>query len=151
MDDWLKQLQEDIHKNINSVARGSSDWFAAASKEAEQVVELIEQTSVETVEEIQMAIAPVAREVNHQFANGLEASFVFIEQQVTPWVVETTAPITKTVTPWIQNHPTCISCKNYHGTAYGESMLVCGMHPYGPDDTNCADWESVWTEESDAA
>ena len=35
----------------------------------------------------------------------------------------------------------CQQCKNYHGQRYGENLLVCGMHPYGPGDESCDDFE----------
>lgn len=35
----------------------------------------------------------------------------------------------------------CQQCKNYHGQRYGENLLVCGMHPYGPGDEACEDFE----------
>lgn len=145
MDEWLKQLQN----TLNSAARDSSNWLAEASQEANQAIEVFEQASTETLQEIQSAIEPVVNDITDQLETGLEASFVFIEQRVTPWVQETTAPITHTVNPWLQNHPTCIGCKNYHGSAYGENVLVCGMHPYGPDGESCADWESVWPKDLD--
>ncbi len=147
MDDWLKQLQD----TLNSAARDSSDWWAEVSEEANQAAEALEQTSTAAFQEIQAAIEPVVNEIGDQVESSLETSFVFIEARVIPWLQQTTAPITHTVNPWLQHHPTCIGCKNYHGSTYGENTLVCGMHPYGPDDDSCADWESVWTENSDVS
>ncbi|MGL5034299.1 MAG: hypothetical protein ACRC6M_10930 [Microcystaceae cyanobacterium] len=42
-------------------------------------------------------------------------------------------------------HPTCIGCQHYHGRVYNNSILVCGMHPYGADTSHCADWEGETT------
>jgi len=35
----------------------------------------------------------------------------------------------------------CDGCINYHGKTYGDSKLVCAMHPAGVDDDRCGDWE----------
>jgi hypothetical protein len=35
----------------------------------------------------------------------------------------------------------CRQCKNYHGQRYNGTLLVCGMHPYGPGDESCEDFE----------
>ncbi len=148
MDEWLKQLQE----TLDLAAQDSSRWLGDFSKEADQVVDqLIEQwaeASQETFQDIQTALDPALAEINEQIDSMLDASIAFVDQQLTPWIEQTTAPLSCTVNPWLQNHPTCIGCKNYHGTTYGDSMLVCGMHPYGPEDTACDDWESVWETRS---
>ncbi|MEM9087302.1 MAG: hypothetical protein AAGC93_01020 [Cyanobacteria bacterium P01_F01_bin.53] len=155
MDDWLKQLQEHIH----TAARESSDQFAKVSEQTNKAVEeFVEpvvaqwvEDSIEAIEQVEKAIEPVLEEINDQVDSTLNTGFIFFEQQVAPWIEETTAPITHTVNPWLQNHPACIGCQNYHGIAYGEKMLVCGMHPYGPDDKTCADWESVWASHEDSS
>ncbi|MDJ1171820.1 hypothetical protein PMG71_20535 [Roseofilum sp. BLCC_M154] len=38
-------------------------------------------------------------------------------------------------------HQACVGCRHYHGQVYGGNLLVCGMHPYGPEDSSCRDWE----------
>ena len=43
-------------------------------------------------------------------------------------------------------HPACIGCQHYHGRVYNNSILVCGMHPYGADTPDCSDWESGTTD-----
>jgi len=35
----------------------------------------------------------------------------------------------------------CKDCKYLNGKIYQGSYLVCGSHPYGCQDNNCADWE----------
>lgn len=141
MDEWLKQLQE----TLNSAAEDSSRWLGQVSKEADQLVDKWVEASQESFQDIYTALDPAISEITEQIDSALDASVVFIEQQVTPWVEEATAPITCTVNPWLQNHPTCIGCKYYHGSTYGDSMLVCGMHPYGPEAETCDDKASVWS------
>ena len=46
------------------------------------------------------------------------------------------------VEPSCDTLPACMGCRNYHGQVYGNSLLVCGMHPYGRgEDKYCPDWE----------
>jgi len=35
----------------------------------------------------------------------------------------------------------CGGCTNYHGKTYGDSKLICAIHPTGVDGTSCGDWE----------
>ncbi len=59
-------------------------------------------------------------------------------------VEQASRPFVQTVTPVLQDHPACAGCRNYHGEAYGGQFLVCAIHPFGVDEPNCPDWESVW-------
>jgi hypothetical protein len=148
MDEWLKQLQG----TLESAAQDSSRWLSTVSKEADQLFEQWidecadqwAEVSQETFQEIHEALDPALSDINSQIDSSLDASVAFVAQHLTPWIEETTAPLSCTINPWLQNHPTCVGCKHYHGSTYGDSMLICGMHPYGPEAKNCADWESVW-------
>lgn len=51
-------------------------------------------------------------------------------------------PFPHQVEPTDTSHPACKGCSNYHGQVYNGNLLVCGMHPYGWEDSNCPDWES---------
>ena len=140
MDDWLQELQE----RFNTAARESSQWFADFSKQTEQAIDDWVEVSIDTLQDVEEALAPGFDQLYDQIDQAVDASIVFVEQQVSPWVEEVTAPVTHTVNPWLQNHPACIGCRNYHGNTYGDEMLVCGIHPYGPGEERCPDWESVW-------
>lgn len=38
----------------------------------------------------------------------------------------------------------CRGCVHFHGQVYNGTPLVCGMHPYGPDQlTTCPDWSQT--------
>lgn len=144
MDEWLKQLQT----TLDQAAQDSSEWLVGVSQKADQAIEEWVDSSLEAAQEIDQVIAPTLARLGEQMDSALDSGLVFFDEQVAPWVEETTAPLTQTVTPWLQNHPTCVGCRNYHGGEYGEEMLVCGMHPYGPEDETCPDWESVWPTDS---
>ncbi|MEB3248790.1 MAG: hypothetical protein VKK07_05565 [Merismopediaceae bacterium] len=45
------------------------------------------------------------------------------------------------IPPAANVHPACRGCQHYHGRVYNNSILVCGMHPYGVETEQCADWE----------
>ncbi len=147
MDEWLKQLQT----TLDEAAQTSTEWLAEFSQQADQVIERWVDGSLEVAQEIDQVIAPAIEQLGNRVDGALDGSLVFFDEQIAPWLGETTAPLTHTVNPWLQNHPTCVGCRNYHGAAYGEEMLVCGMHPYGPEAETCPDWESVWPTDSEEA
>lgn len=144
MDEWLKQLQ----RELNEAAQVSSQLLTKVARQSEQIIEQWADSSLEAIEaaerSIEENVAPAFLEINDQLDAALDASVDFLSEQVTPWLEKVTAPIVNTVNPLIQDHPICVGCRNYHGADYGNEMLVCGMHPYGPEDESCADWESVW-------
>lgn len=37
----------------------------------------------------------------------------------------------------------CRLCRHYHGRSHGGVMLICGMHPFGPVDEQCEDFERL--------
>lgn len=37
----------------------------------------------------------------------------------------------------------CQGCVHFHGQVYNGTPLVCGMHPYGPDEQGCPDWSQT--------
>lgn len=39
-----------------------------------------------------------------------------------------------------QRPAACQGCVHYHGRAYGGTMLICAMHPYGANEDHCLDW-----------
>lgn len=131
MDDWLMQLEKALIQ---------------AADDAERFVNA-------TVDELLVS----AEEISDGFETQVDQAFDHLEQVVEPWatsmvsmvstwVEEASAPVNQVIDPWLQEQHRCIGCRNYHGQFYGNEMLVCAMHPYGPDDDleKCPDWESHW-------
>lgn len=38
--------------------------------------------------------------------------------------------------------PYCRNCTYFYGKTHALGALVCAVHPYGPEDEHCPDWES---------
>ncbi len=45
-----------------------------------------------------------------------------------------------------QRPKACFGCRHYYGKSHGNAQLICAMHPYGPSDDDCQDWETVHTK-----
>lgn len=42
-----------------------------------------------------------------------------------------------------QRPQSCVGCHYYYGKHHGNAQLICAMHPYGPRDVSCQDWEAL--------
>ncbi|MEN9208229.1 MAG: hypothetical protein Q6L50_09580 [Gloeomargarita sp. GMQP_bins_120] len=69
--------------------------------------------------------------------------------ETTVWLEEALSglaqPLARTLDPLLMNQPACVGCKHYHGQVYNGQILVCAMHPYGVEGTQCPDWEGFWS------
>lgn len=41
-----------------------------------------------------------------------------------------------------QRPKACVGCRYYYGKSHSNAQLICAMHPYGPSDDDCQDWET---------
>jgi hypothetical protein len=122
MEDWQKEIWQ--------------TWTALT----EQVEGFWSDVTAE-INELTNTVGLLSEEVTSQLIDTTEA----IEQSVVDWMMptieailesagltdETANPLRQTVEPFIQQHPVCMGCRHYHGQIYGDTMLVCAMHPYG--------------------
>ena len=51
--------------------------------------------------------------------------------------------IRRQVDSQIQRPKACANCRYYYGKSHGNVQLICAMHPYGPGEDNCKDWETL--------
>lgn len=116
-----------------------NDFFKALDQTAEWMGDVLYQGCETLFQDIEEA----ADELETALDVFLEPVFGWLNE-LDEAITDTSRPFVHTVTPVLQEHPACVGCRNYHGEAYGEQMLVCAMHPYGAEDTTCPDWESVW-------
>ena len=40
-------------------------------------------------------------------------------------------------------HPLCVTCRHLYGRTHGGVVLVCAMHPTGPDGDTCEDHQRL--------
>ena len=145
MDDWLKQLQQDLQAVADNTINQTERFL---DELAEQTLELITPV-LDAADDL---ADDLAEQVMENVAPPLSQALDQLEAQVEPWVgsavswcEQTMAPVHQTLTPWLQNHPKCAGCSYYHGESYGGEMLVCALHPSGPEEYDeCPDWDSVW-------
>ncbi|MBE9181144.1 hypothetical protein IQ268_21520 [Oculatella sp. LEGE 06141] len=142
MEGW----QQDWLKMLDTVAHEVEQLFREASQGMVEAIDALVEFSADVVEEIEAAVAPELDQLDPalddwiepilQLVLGLEAS---IDHAV--------EPVTRTVEPFLNDHPVCVGCRHYHGRVYGGTLLVCAMHPYGITDgaDTCPDKEaSQW-------
>ena len=133
------------------------DWFSQLEKALIQAADDTEQFLNTTVDQMLEASDAIVDSLETQVGKALDTLDQVVEPLATSltssietWVEDVTAPVNQVVEPWLQDHPRCIGCRHYHGQFYGGDMLICAMHPYGPEDDmeKCPDWESTWWSSS---
>jgi len=137
MNDWQKdwfELLETITEQIEGFfLEVALDVTEAMSGLVEFSDELSTQLNSTLVDEVEQSITVLVSPI-------LEAYF-----GMGGAIEEFTQPVTQTVEPMLKQHPTCVGCRNFHGQYYGDSLLVCAMHPYGVEEgvETCPDKEAV--------
>ena len=141
MNDWQKDWWQQLEKTTATL----EDFFNNFNQSIESFAEDVANTLEEFGEQLQDAVfTEVDRHVDDFVDFVAEAN---LELEFTLWddlesfaedfdFVDITTEI-----PSESKHAACIGCRNYHGQAYNGQILVCGMHPYGVDDSFCPDWE----------
>jgi hypothetical protein len=137
MNDWQKDLTEMLETFANQVEEFFLDVAQDMTEAMSEFVEFSEEVSVQLNTTF---VDEVEEYITHLVSPILEAYF-----GVGGTIDDVTQPITQTVEPILKQHPVCTGCRHFHGQYYGESFLVCGMHPYGVAEgvETCADKEGV--------
>lgn len=124
MEDW----QKDFLEMVETMAAMIDEFFVGVAELAEAVADQVQNTMAADLDQcLQELLEPIAE---------ICSEFDEIGSDVDP-------SFTYTVDPTPDKHPACVGCHHYHGQVYGGNLLVCAMHPYGWDDNNCPDWESI--------
>ena len=165
MDDW----PEPFSQVFEAIANEAEQLFQGVAKEAIEAVEQLVQISESISDQVEHTITPelerLADQVNQAMkpldeviTPTLEAVVDRVNDVVEPlfeiWLLDLDQESTLLDTsinqmddPLSPEHPTCAGCGNYHGQVYGGNLVVCAIHPYGPDMAECPDWESVWRQD----
>lgn len=137
MEGWSDSFVRGLEEVVTDVEK----FLADVATEVNNVVDTLVEASEELVDQLQQATAGMGEGLTSLVDPILEAYLGF---EVT--LENTIQPITHTIDPLLNNHATCVGCRNYHGQAYGGNLLICGMHPYGWQEEKCPDWESSWKD-----
>lgn len=127
---------------LDSFAKDVEKFFDDLGRDMGELADALFDFSEEVAEHIADAMTPDLERLDHQVDEWLDPvmqAILSIEQAFE----ETTAPLTHTVEPLLNQHSVCVGCKHYHGQSYNGVMLVCGMHPYGVSEESetCPDKE----------
>jgi hypothetical protein len=158
MGDWQSDLFSDLFKAVDDFATGVEDFVTEVSTSAVAILEQIVQASLEASEEIATEVtdtfSEVMKEASTEFSTQAQT---FLDTDLEAFLNEALLnsglyPLTiESIEAWINTnynmnfngnpnasmgvpitpHPLCADCKNFHGQAYNDVSLVCGMHPYG--------------------
>lgn len=154
-DDWAKELGDFFEDAARTTERWAEQTIHSAIETADNFADELEKQIRPSLErwasEIHQSVEPIEAALDSEAERFADEFTEFITPVVVPlagavesWLEVIAAPITSHVDPVVNEHTPCIGCKHYHGQSHGGHMLVCGMYPYGPEDTTCPDWESVW-------
>jgi hypothetical protein len=156
-DDWA----ENLGAFLTVTARITESWLTYTTESALDVAdamteELAQQvtpaldaladTVEETLKPLETTLGAEADRLAEEVAEQLTPLVTPLVTELERWVEAIAEPVNCTVDPWFNNHPTCVGCRHYHGQTYGGNLLICAMHPYGADQPQCPDWESVWPQ-----
>ncbi|MBT9312146.1 hypothetical protein [Leptothoe kymatousa] len=147
MDDWLKQFQQDLETAVNATLGQTEQFLDELAEQAAAVVSPMLDAADELADELADQVMENVAPPISQALDDFEAQIDPVVGAAVTWCEQTMAPLHQTLTPWLQNHPKCAGCSYYHGESYGGEMLVCALHPTGPEDYDvCPDWDSVWPQ-----
>lgn len=147
MDDWHQDWFRAFETLVNDVGQLFDDLGREVSEATDDLFNLSEEVADEigtALVQVDEILAPKLDQLDAQMAQWLDPvlQVVFGLGATIDRAVE---PVTHTVEPWLNQHPVCVGCRNYHGQEYGGQFLVCAMHPYGVAEgvDICSDKEPV--------
>lgn len=130
MEDWQKEFWLMLETATLEVEHFFQDVSQVIEEFVEQVHDGVSTEIEELVEELFVPLIDTYLEQDNLISEN------FYDE-------EADLLINPKLEPNFEHHPACIGCRHYHGRLYGGNLLICGMHPYGWDDTSCPDWEKL--------
>lgn len=137
MNDW-----QDWEQMWDAFSKQAEQLLDEFSKGVETAVDSLFELAEDLTEQFDQAMAPGFSELDQEIEGWMEPLVQFINTLENSFT-EAASPITHTVEPMMNQHPACVGCRHYHGQSYNGTMFVCAMHPYGWEEEQCPDWESV--------
>ncbi len=149
MDDWLKQFQQELQAAVHQTLEQTEQFLEGLAEQAVDAVAPVLDAADEMADELAEHVVENIAPPLSQALEELDAQVDLWLCSMVSWCEQTMAHIHQTLTPWLQNHPKCAGCSYYHGESYGDQMLVCALHPSGPEQDECPDWDSVWPQSNE--
>lgn len=129
----MTRMSEDIQTFLEQIAIQTEAVIDSASEMMEETLATVDQGIDEFLE-------PLVVEVEHKL-DTLLAPFIVDIEALDQTLEEWASPLRQRLNPLMDQQPACVGCRHYHGKTYGDTFLVCGMHPYGVKTESCPDWD----------
>lgn len=130
---------------MNDLPKDLQEFFEQVVLQSEQLIdtstEILDQTFTKVEQGLEDYLEPIVVEMEKGLDDLLDPILVDIVA-FEHTLEELASPLTQRLYPLFDQQPACVGCRHYHGKTYGETFLVCGMHPYGAPSSSCPDWES---------
>jgi hypothetical protein len=146
MSDWPSNL----FSAVEDFATGMEDLITEVSIGAVATLERMVELSVEVSEEIALevtdAFTDAMKDITADWSVQVQE---FLDTDLEAFLNTLLHPLTiDSLEDWVNAHystndnfypgsvpivphPLCANCKHFHGQAYNDIAIVCGMHPYG--------------------
>lgn len=135
------------------------DWFKTLETAAQDFEQFMKETAeafAETAELMMQVPIALAEQVEEAIATEVDSFIDAVDEWLWPsvqmsvwidvdWNADGFEPWTEYVEPGTGQQAACVGCQHYHGRVYQGNLLVCGMHPYGWEGSECPDWEGKAT------
>ncbi len=144
MEDWLTTSLQTLDRLATTVETQIITFVDQTLDATDEALEQFSDQISQQLDQLSETVPPVwAKQVEEQLETW-SASLENLPFQAESLLEEALRPVNQTLTPLVNEHPVCVGCRNYNGSTYNETMLVCAVHPYGCEGDRCPDWESTW-------
>ena len=159
MSDWqsdLLNVMEDFAVGMEALV---SEVLQEAGAGFDRMVERSEEIAIDVADAVTDAVVEVTNEFSSQISSQVQSQWrsffstdfsaqtqAFLDTDLEAFLNTLIHPLSvESLEDWLNSdttlnqypsvrvkpHPLCADCKNFHGQAYNNVSLVCGMHPYG--------------------